>query len=216
MAQQHTEETLDPTGEPDISEIEMASRPTTLDGVKVTPYSNGFPNSVEFLEALVEALEERFSDAEFNELVMKPQAIRPGSYWGTIEEKVAPVSEVVLMAYGHCGSCTTNTIKDVVALEKRGIPAVAFVTEEFYPLGVFDGHHLGASGLAVVPIEHPVAQIDPETVPERVTDELVEDTIFALTNPPEVVRTEFESRYDLGDFGERPSYDRCTLDILDK
>ena len=217
MSQRTTdEEILDPVGEPDISEIEMATRPQSLEGMIVTPYSNGFPNSMEFLDALTDRLEKQLSEVRFNDMVIKPQAIRPGSYWGTIEEKVEPISDVVLMAYGHCGSCTTNTIKDVVALETKGIPAVAYVTEEFYPLGVFDAYHLGAQGLAIIPVEHPIAQIDPNEVPERVTDELVEDTIFALTNPPETVRNEFQSRYDLEDFADRPKYDRCTLDILDQ
>jgi hypothetical protein len=48
-------------------------------------------------------------------------------------------------------------VRDGINLAKLGIPAVALVTEEFWPQGDFVAQSLGMSGIPRIKLPHPVA-----------------------------------------------------------
>jgi hypothetical protein len=46
-------------------------------------------------------------------------------------EEIAGRCDAAILAYGHCGSCTSATIRDAVALARLGLPVVATVVPRF-------------------------------------------------------------------------------------
>lgn len=212
MSQHTTQEILDPTG--NVSEkgrqVRLSQRHDDLDGLRVTLYSNNKQNSDHFLQGVTEAIAVDHG-IEVSEVVYKPAASSPGSRWGLIDE-VAANSDVVLLAYGDCGSCTTYTVSDAIEFERRGIPTVSYSTDEFIQLGQYDAFHRGCPGLPIVEFEHPIASLDgAEVTAKRVTDKIVEETVTALTYPEERLESEYAQRYSPDDFDTRPTYDICSM-----
>lgn len=213
MSQTANEEILDPTGETSEKgrKYRLAERPDSLEGLRVALYSNNKQNSDHFLEGIAEGLRESYPDVEIVDVVYKPTASSPGDNWGLIDE-VAAEADIVLLAYGDCGSCTTYTVYDAIEFERRGIPTVSFSSEKFIDLGRYDALHRGAPGLPIVEFDHPIASLEPEEVKEtRSTLEVTKETIRALTNPRGQIEQEFASRYSPDDFESKPQFDQCTI-----
>jgi hypothetical protein len=102
------------------------------------------------------------------------------------EEELALMGEgadLALAAIGDCGSCTSYTIRDMVNLERAGIPTVAVVTEPFLPLAQGYAATLGLAESRVQPIEHPLYGIDDEALVARITAAL-EPVIGHVTDRP--------------------------------
>lgn len=215
MSQQLTEEILDPTGdfEEKGRKYRLADRPNSLARKRVTLYSNNKQNSDHFLKGVGEGLSEVFPNVEISDVTYKPTASSPGNKWGLIDE-VETEADIVLLAYGDCGSCTTYTVYDAIEFERRGIPTVSFSSEKFIGLGRYDALHRGAPGLPLVEFDHPIANLDADEVKEkRVTEAIVEDTIKALTSPSGQVEQDFASRYSPEEFESRPQFDQCTISL---
>jgi len=88
------------------------------------------------------------------------------------EEELALLQEgadLALVAIGDCGSCTSYTIRDMVNLERIGIPTVAVVTEPFLPLARGYAATLGLAESRIQPIEHPLYGIDDDALLARIT-----------------------------------------------
>lgn len=215
MSQTINEEILDPTGEIGDKgrKYRLADRPETLNGQRIVLYSNNKQNSDHFLEGVSEGIVQKFPDATISDVVYKPTASSPGDKWNLIDE-VAADADIVLLAYGDCGSCTTYTVYDAVEFEQRGIPTASFSSEKFIDLGRYDALHRGAPGLPLIEFDHPIANLEPEDVKEtRSTQDVVDETINALTNPAGQVEQDFASRYSPEDFDNRPQFDQCTISL---
>ena len=215
MSQTTSEEILDPTGE--IGEkgrkYRLADRPDSLKGKHVKLYSNNKQNSDHFLEGVAEGLRENSPGVDIADVVYKPTASSPGDNWGLIDE-VAEEADIVLLAYGDCGSCTTYTVYDAIEFERRGIPTASFSSEKFIDLGRYDALHRGAPGLPIIEFDHPIANLEPDEVKEtRSTPEVIKEAIQALTKPAGQVEQDFASRYSPDDFESRPQFDKCTISI---
>jgi len=208
-----TEEILDPMGE--VGEkgrkYRLADRPESLDGQRIVLYSNNKQNSDHFLRGIANGINKAYQDAEIVTLVYKPAASSPGDKWDLIEE-VAEKADIVLLAYGDCGSCTTYTVSDAIEFERRGIPTASFSSEKFIDLGRYGALHRGAPGLPLIEFDHPIANLDAEAVKaERSTQEIIDETIQALTNPAGHLEQEYAGRYSPEEFDSRPQFDHCTI-----
>lgn len=215
MSQEITEEILDPIAdfEEKGRQYRLATRPDTLDGKRIVLYSNNKQNSDHFLEGVGAGIREASPDAEISEVTYKPTASSPGDKWDLIDD-VEERADIVLLAYGDCGSCTTYTVYDAIEFERRGIPTVSFSSEKFIGLGRYDALHRGAPGLPLVEFDHPIASLEPDEVKERrVTEHIVTETIQALTNPAGQVEQDFASRYSPEEFENRPQFDQCTISL---
>jgi hypothetical protein len=80
--------------------------------------------------------------------------------------------DLVLTAVGDCGSCSSWTIHDSVAMEKAGIPVVAVCTKPFEQFAHAQAASLGVPDLRVLILEHPVAELDLDAIRGRVAAEL--------------------------------------------
>ncbi len=66
-------------------------------------------------------------------------------------------------------------------IDRRGVPAVALVSEEFRS-GVDSWQHLHGFRPAVVYVRHPIQPLNEAELHER-ADEIIDDVIGALTHP---------------------------------
>ena len=74
-------------------------------------------------------------------------------------------------------------MRDGISIARLGIPAVALVTEDFWPQGVFVAQSLGMPDAPRVRLPHPVAWTGEANL-RRVADEVV-DTILKQLKSPE-------------------------------
>jgi hypothetical protein len=81
-----------------------------------------------------------------------------------IIDEVASYADAVVAAIGHCGSCTSGTVRDAIAFARLDMPAVALVTEKFWDEGSFVAAGGGMPDVPRVLLPYPVAGQDAETL----------------------------------------------------
>jgi hypothetical protein len=70
-------------------------------------------------------------------------------------------------------------VRDGFNIAGLGVPAVALVTEEFWPQGDFVAQSLGMPGLPRVRLPHPVAGTGHDNM-RQIADALAEEILLAL------------------------------------
>jgi hypothetical protein len=81
-------------------------------------------------------------------------------------ELLAMTADLVLTGTGDCGSCTTWSVHDAIALERARVPAVLFCTTPFVALAEAIASH-EEQALRIAIVEHPSGGIDGEAVADR-------------------------------------------------
>jgi hypothetical protein len=87
----------------------------------------------------------------------------------TIEDLASTV-DCAVVGLGTCGSCTTFTIKDSVAIEEHEKPVVALVCDEFEVHGHNVATHLGHRDLKLLVLPYPL-EARPEAELRAIADE---------------------------------------------
>ena len=123
-------------------------------GETIGLFANGFPDSVVFLEHVGVALTTAFPGIR-TKLWNKVDASALASQ-EHLEEITAECSAVVV-AYGHCGSCTSGTVRDGIELARRDRAVVALVTEQFWQQGDLIAVSNGMPDVPRLRLPHPVA-----------------------------------------------------------
>ncbi len=80
----------------------------------------------------------------------------PGSSDRKHIDELAATVDAAIVGLGTCGSCTTFTIKDSVAIEAAGRPVVAVVCEEFVVHARNVARHVGHGDLSVLVLPYPL------------------------------------------------------------
>lgn len=70
--------------------------------------------------------------------------------------ELAAAVDFAIVGLGTCGSCTSFTIADAVAIEAADRPVIAVVTEEFATHGQNMARHLGHGDLSVLVLPYPL------------------------------------------------------------
>jgi hypothetical protein len=70
--------------------------------------------------------------------------------------ELADAVDFAIVGLGTCGSCTSFAIADAVALEARGRPVIAVVTDEFATHGANMANHLGHGDLRILVLPYPL------------------------------------------------------------
>ena len=71
-------------------------------------------------------------------------------------DELAALVDAAIVGLGTCGSCTTYTIKDSVAIEEHHKPVVAVVCEEFIVHAENVARHVGHGDLKVLVLPYPL------------------------------------------------------------
>lgn len=189
------EEILDPfADEVEAKGTVLADRLSTVDSARVGLFSNTKKNADHFLQAVGTRLEsDTTAEVEVSEVVYKDVATSAADE--AVYEELQEY-DAVLIAYGDCGSCSSWTMYDAFQLEERGVPTVVFCTEEFTTLCQYEAENQGVPGLPIVEVGHPIADLSAEAVEtERVTDEILESVVEALTAETETLRDLYQGKY---------------------
>jgi hypothetical protein len=70
-------------------------------------------------------------------------------------------------------------VRDGISVAKLGIPAVALVTEEFWPQGDFVANSLGMPDIPRIKLPHPLAGTGSENL-EQIAKQVVPNIVAAL------------------------------------
>lgn len=138
---------------------------TSLTHARIGIVDNGKWNAGKLLDGVREQLVERHS------MAVGPSIHKQHYNRDLTEAELAELQEgcdVALAAIGDCGSCTSYTIRDMVNLERIGIPTVAFVTEPFRALAESYAGVLGLADGRIQTIEHPLYGIPDEALLDRI------------------------------------------------
>lgn len=151
---------LDPTAEPsapiDPYDLRFDPGPGSVLGL----VSNAFTDAAAVLGDVRDRMTSIAPGLEFASFA-KPN-IRASSF-PLGDEQLAEITsrcDAVLTAYGHCGSCTSGTVRDAVAIARLGRPVVALVTEKFADEARFVARAAGMPDVPLLVVPHPVAGRD--------------------------------------------------------
>jgi hypothetical protein len=127
---------------------------------RIALFPNLFTDSAAFLADLSAALLPLVPGATFPYFDKKY-----GRYMSTpapaeLRDRIVKESDAVVLAYGHCGSCTSGVVHDGVQLARSGVPVAVLVTARFCDEAIFLASALGLPGLPLVILPHPVAGKD--------------------------------------------------------
>lgn len=126
---------------------------------RVAMLANGFPDSDKYLARQAEALKKFWPDAEFIPAVKASTSQLNIGIRAELLEKLVDEEGVdcVVIAWGHCGSCTSGVTRDAIAFESRNIPSVTLICDVFWDYAHWLGDAMGLSGIPKVQIPFPLA-----------------------------------------------------------
>jgi hypothetical protein len=178
-------EILDPTTTVAQDIIDFAARPKSLRGLRIGLIENTKKNA----EALLRGMAARMvaeHGMTLAGLVHKPQ--RSPLTDAQLSELQGEV-DFIISGVGDCGACSSGTVLDAITLERRGIPAIAIITEPFEPTAKEMAELWGVPDFRFVMIRHPLANLTEAGLPERV-DEAARKSLALLLEGQPTQRTE--------------------------
>jgi hypothetical protein len=149
---------LDPFSPPGAIVEPYAAR---LDPGLKTPtialFSNLFVDATIFLEDIARAVHALIPGATFRRY--DKGHVRNASFPAPAEliQQIKDECDAVILAYGHCGSCTGGLVRDTVALAKAGVPLASLVTRKFIDEAHFIARAGGVPDVPYVFLPHPIA-----------------------------------------------------------
>jgi len=145
-------EVMDPLAETAVEKIKISGIPEKIN--KITYLDNTKPNADIILSTVQENLNIEYI-----------KAIKPaGAAAKDIQINEAKKGDVVILALGDCGSCTTWVILDAIRLEKEGTPTICICTHKFTDYAYSLAKAQGTEDLRIVEIEHPIAGLEEDIV----------------------------------------------------
>lgn len=164
-------EVLDPLGVVQADKLKV--NPLPEDFEKVSILDNTKPGAEIILDILAESLGNR----EF--IKVKKPAGAPAT-----PEQIdnASSGEIVILALGDCGSCTSWVILDAIRLEKMGIPTISICSTHFAPFARELAKSHGMDELRILEIKHPIAGLSTDEVNEKAR-KLIPSFLYLLQIP---------------------------------
>jgi hypothetical protein len=162
---------MDPLAEINKVNIDLNHIPHDFD--YVTLLDNTKPGA----DVVLKFVEENLGKRKFN-WVKKPAGAP-----ATIKQlKKAAESEIVFLALGDCGSCSSWVILDAIRLEKMGIPTISICSDRFSSFAHELAKSHGAEALNILSVEHPIAGLSREEIVKK-TLEILPSLRYILQIP---------------------------------
>lgn len=156
---------LDPTQPPLAEDLSAGLPPSprldTLDGKVVGLWSNEKLNATLLLEMIREELEQTYR-FEVVRGVYDPGNLEPDGFWSAIDG-----CDVVLLANGDCGACSTSGIVNAIEIEKRGVPTMLVSTTPFTEAVKTSASLRGMPAIRWAIVDHPIASLKEDALRER-------------------------------------------------
>lgn len=150
-----------PLADQGVAPLPTAPRLDTLNGKTLGLWNNQKLNAAKLLEMIREELARRFTfDVERG--IYDPGNLMPADGWGPVER-----CDVIILANGDCGACSTSGIVNAIELEKRGIPALLVSTPPFTEAVKTSARLRGMPDIRWAVVDHPVASLVETALHER-------------------------------------------------
>ena len=150
---------MDPLAE--INEVNIDLNHIPDDFEYVTLLDNTKPGA----DVVLKVVEENLGKRKFN-WVKKPAGAP-----ATIKQiDQAAESEIVFIALGDCGSCSSWVILDAIRLEKMGIPTISICSDRFSPFAHELARSHGAQKLNILSVEHPIAGLSRKEIVKKTVE----------------------------------------------
>ena len=125
--------------------------------------ANGFPDADNYLERQAEALARCLPGVTFRAAVKGRSDQLSAGIQEPLLSKMADECDAVLIAWGHCGSCTSGVTRDAISFAERGIPSVTLICDVFWKYSEWMQGALGMTDIPRVQIPYPVSGTDEKT-----------------------------------------------------
>jgi len=154
---------LDPLGRDDVASLEPAARLATLTGKRIGFVDNSKVNADLFLARVSRELQERFG------IVAGPliRKAAPKDRLGEADLACLAACEAVIQCFGDCGTSTSISVADGIAMEQRGVPTVTVFSTAFADAARTQAAGRGMPRLPLVQVPHPMHTAPPGLVEER-------------------------------------------------
>jgi hypothetical protein len=157
----------------------VAPRPATLDGLRVGLFWNGKNHGDVGLARTKEALIKFYDGVRFVEYLGEKGGLNRYAS-DTQLERMVKECDVVVGTTADCGSCTSWLMRDMAAIERRGIPTVAWVATGFVDDARWSGEVFGCADLAIAEVPYPFTNRDAVAITQMV-DDAIGSVIAGLT-----------------------------------
>jgi hypothetical protein len=145
---------FDPTAEPSqAAEPYKLSVDIEVEPVTVCVVANTFSGATKFSDHIKAALLEIVPSLTVLRYDKADTSPAPGDLRRTISRRC----DAVVSIYGHCGSCTSGTIRDGINFAREGIPSIGLVTEKFADEAEFIARAGGMPDVPWLRLPHPIA-----------------------------------------------------------
>lgn len=158
---------------------------------------NSKANADIFLAAIEQALLRRFPTATFTRHTKRTAS----KGLATVDETGLRTCDAIVNAFGDCGSCSSWSVHDGIALERAGIPTATVITAPFAYKGRFEAESLGFGDLPLVVLPHtwaktPLGQLPDDTV-RAIAVAAYGEIEFAITAPSTDVAAAYRKNVDI-------------------
>lgn len=124
--------------------------------------SNGFPDCANYLARQATALKRLVPGATFRIDTKGTTDHLSACVSESLCADMAAECDAVVIAWGHCGSCTSGVARDAIAFAERGIPSVTLICDVFWNFSEWIAEALGMPDMPRIRIPYPVAGIGPQ------------------------------------------------------
>jgi hypothetical protein len=139
--------------------------------------ANGFPDADKFLQKQAEALRKFWPDTRFR-IEAKAGADQLNiAVQEPLLSSMVEECDAVVIAWGHCGSCTSGVTRDGLLFADRGIPTVTLICDIFWDYSAWLGGALGLANLPRLQIPFPTSgtgEANQRAWAERLAPQIVE------------------------------------------
>jgi len=147
---------LDPVQAPladQAAALSPAPRLATLTGKTLGLWNNQKLNAAKLLELMRIELERHFV-FDVVRGIYDPGNLMAADGWGPVDQ-----CDVVILANGDCGACSTSGIVNAIELEKRGIPTLLVSTPPFTEAVKTSAKLRGMATIRWAIVDHPVGSL---------------------------------------------------------
>ena len=119
--------------------------------------ASGFPDADKYLTKQADALRAFWPKAKFR-FEVKAGADRLNvAIQEPLLSSMAQECDVVVIAWGHCGSCTSGVVRDGLLFAQRAVPSVTLICDIFWDYSAWFGGAIGLVNLPRLQIPFPTS-----------------------------------------------------------
>ncbi|MET0657293.1 MAG: UGSC family (seleno)protein [Steroidobacteraceae bacterium] len=152
--------------------------------------ASGFPDADKFLLKQADALKRVWPTTRFRFEVKAGADQLNVAIQDPLLSSMAEECDAVIIAWGHCGSCTSGVTRDGILFAERGVPSVTLVCDIFWDYSEWYGGALGVTSLPRVQIPFPTSgtgDANQRQWAEKLVPQIVEQLALRTARPQSAV-----------------------------